>query len=259
MSRRRKTNTTQTYRNKAEKQGRCKGNKSTYIPGIFTYEIPSKGKTARILGQTTGRVQHFLSQHEKFFFLILDYDPLVTDIKEQYLLPLEDTLLVAAELGLKHPYADRVPAVMSTDFYYCKEGQWYAVAIKTTADLEKKSVQDKLLIEETIWKKRGIPWRVVTEKDIPRQLATNLLWLHSGESITNLIPDKERLEHISDAFLELYANEAIPFAEIIDNMESFCGLKHGTVIQLFKQLLIDRKITLDLSKPLDLDNPRKSA
>ena len=53
-------------------------------------------------GETTGRVHHCLSQLEKCFFLWLDYDPAVSDIKEQFLLPLDRTLLIAAQMGITH-------------------------------------------------------------------------------------------------------------------------------------------------------------
>ena len=258
MGRRRKENTLQTYRKK-QQEGRCQGDKADFSPGIRTYEIPSLGKTARAFGETTGRVHHCLSQLEKYFFLWLDYDPAVSDIKEQFLLPLDRTLLIAAQMGIKHPYANQVPAVMSTDFCYCKDGHWYAVAIKTTEDLQKPRVQEKLKIEKAYWEKQQIPWRIVTEEDLPRQLILNLQWMHSGKPIAELIPDEELLEHVSEAFLELFENQDIPFAEIVNVFEAYCGLIPGSVIQLFKQLVMDGKIKLDLTRPIYAGDPRRSA
>ena len=101
------------------REGRGKGDLAEYKPWITTHDFPSSGKVARILGETTGRIHHLMSQNEKRLFLILDYDPLVSDIKEQYPLPLEDTLLIAAELGFKHPEMNGYPFVLTTDFYYC--------------------------------------------------------------------------------------------------------------------------------------------
>lgn len=258
MGRRRKINKLDTYRKKLQ-EGRCQGDKAAYSPGICTYEIPSRGKTARVPGLTTGRVHHCLSQHEKYFFLLLDYDPSVSDIKEQFLLPLDHTLLIAAQLKIKHPYADQVPATMSTDFHYCRNGKWYAAAIKTSEDLQKPRVQEKLRIEKTYWESQGVPWRVVTEKDIPRPLILNLQWLHSGKPIAELIPDRELLEHLSEAFLELFEDETVPFVRIIDTIEEYCSLIPGTVIQLFKQLVISGRIPLNLSQPIHISDPRKSA
>lgn len=258
MGKRRRKNTIRTYRQKLA-DGRGQGQKASYKPGIYTYEIPSKGKTARVLGTTTGRVHHCLSQHEKYFLLLLDYDPEVTDIKEQYLLPLDDTLLIAADKGIEHPRANGVAAVMSTDFYYCKGGQWYAVAIKTTEDLKNARVQEKLEIEKAFWENMHTPWRVVTEKDISRQKATNLQWLHTGESVEKLIRDQEDLEKLSECFLELYEDVSVPFSDIIHGLESHCRLIPGTILQLFKHLVCEGKIKLDLSLPIYYDDPRRSA
>ena len=255
MGRRRGKNTIGKIRRR-EAEGRGRGEKESYKPGIYTYEIPSKGKVARVKGLTTGRVHHCLSGHEKRFLLILDSDKLVTEIQEQYLLPLEDTLLIAAEAGIKHPSADQCPAVMSTDFFYCRAEKWYAVAIKTTEDLKDKRTQEKLEIEKKYWEKKGVPWKVVTEKDIPRQKATNLEWLRSGEPIEKLIPDDTYRKDLQEAFLELYADSTIPFTEIIDTIEAYCRLVPGTVLQMFKHLIMKNMIAVDLEKPLYLSEPR---
>ena len=161
-------------------------------------------------------------------------------------------------MGIRHPYADQCPAVMSTDFYYCRDGKWYAVAIKTTADLKKKRTQEKLDIEKKYWEKKGVTWRVVTEKDIPRQVVTNLEWLHSGEPIEKLIPDDSYRKNLEEAFLELYGDMAIPFEKIIETMESYCGLQPGTVIQIYKHLILENVIAADFSKPLYSGEPRRT-
>jgi hypothetical protein len=78
------------------KEGRGTGEGAGYKPWITTHDFPSKGQVCRAKGQTTGRIHHMMSSLERDLFLILDYDPDVTDIREQYPLKLEDTLLIAA-------------------------------------------------------------------------------------------------------------------------------------------------------------------
>lgn len=255
MGRRRKENTIKSIHQKMA-QGRGAGSGESYKPGIYVYEIASKGKVARVKGETTGRVHHCLSQHEKYFLMLLDYDPAVTEIREQYLLDLQETLLIAAETGLKHPYADQCPAVMSTDFFYCRDGTWYAVAVKTAEDLKKNRTLKKLEIERIYWERKGIPWRIVTEQDIPRQKAINLQWLHSGEAVETLIPDPVYRQNLTDSFLELYQDYAIPFAEMIDTIESYCKLVPGTMLQMFKHLILEGRIQIDLSEPINTIEPR---
>lgn len=255
MGRRRKQNSIASIRRK-QAEGRGQGSLSSYKPAIYTYEIASRGKVARIKGATTNRVHHLLSQHEKYFLITLDYDPAVTDIREQYPLPLEDTLLIAAETGIRHPYADQCPAVMTTDFFYCRDGKWNAAAIKTSDDLNNKRTLDKLEIEKLYWERKRVPWELVTEKDISRCKASNLLWLHSGEPIEKLIPDPGFLQDLTEAFLEIYHDSTVPFSEAIETIESYCGLMPGTILQLFKHLIRKQLIPIDLSKPINLVEPR---
>nr|WP_238602194.1 TnsA endonuclease N-terminal domain-containing protein [Lysinibacillus parviboronicapiens] len=57
---------------------------------------------------------------ERDYFYLTEYsDFFVVDIREQYpLLPLEETIVIADELGLKHPTDPKTiePDVMTTDF-----------------------------------------------------------------------------------------------------------------------------------------------
>ena len=72
------------------RNGRGQGDRASYKPWITVHDFPSLGKVVRIRGLTTGRIHHLLSQLEKYFFLELDNDPSVTDIKEQFPLPLSE-------------------------------------------------------------------------------------------------------------------------------------------------------------------------
>ena len=228
----------------------------SYYSGIYTYEVPSKEKVARVRGLDGRQVHHCLSQHEKHFLTILMYDSEVSEIRDQILLPLEDTLALASLHGLRHPYADQCPAVLSTDFYYCKNGHWQAIATKTTRDLSRETVPEKLELERLYWEKEGIPWRIVTEEDIPRTLSNNLRWLHSGMPLEELVPDPVLRWNLLDSFLELFQDYAIPFPQIISVTEDYVGLQPGTMIQAFKHLIKSGRIQWDLSKPINLPEPR---
>ena len=255
MGRRRKTNSINKVRKKVS-EGRGMGTGEGYVPGIFTYEIPSKGKVARVKGMTDNRTHHCLSQIEKHFLILLDNDPLVTEIYEQKTLPLEDTLLIAADLGYEHPRVDGYAVLMTTDFYFLRGGKWYAVAIKSKKDASKERVKEKLKIERIYWEQKDVLWSLVTEKDIPRQLVANLQWLSSGEHVEKLIPDLETRQAIMDSFLELYRNPSVPFRALIEAMESFYGLRPGTIIQVFKHLIREEAILLDLTRPINWQDPR---
>ena len=171
-----------------------------------------------------------MSSLERDLFLILDYDPAVTDIREQYPLELRETLLIAAEAGIRHPEANGWPNVMTSDFYYSKDGVWHAVAVKPSSELFSARVAEKLKIEQLYWEKKQVSWSIMTEKEINRTRARNILWITGGRSFEELV--------------------------LIREMETALHLENGTVIQMFKHLVQAGQITLDLDRTICLDDPR---
>jgi hypothetical protein len=58
-----------------------------------------------------------LSEHERKYLYYCEWLDGVTDIREQWpLLPLEKTIEIAEQLGIKHPHMDGTSVVMTTDF-----------------------------------------------------------------------------------------------------------------------------------------------
>ena len=78
------------------KSGVSQGTGADYIPGISVHDFPSRGIVARISGRKTGRIHHLLSHWEEYYFYLLDTDPDVLDIQEQFWLRLSETLDIAS-------------------------------------------------------------------------------------------------------------------------------------------------------------------
>ena len=91
------------------------GSGHQYEPFIKVHEISSKGESYRILGRNTSRPHHLLSRLELSAFLVFDRYELTTDIKEQYPLPIEDTLAICERLGIRHPQLSGKLKVVTTD------------------------------------------------------------------------------------------------------------------------------------------------
>ncbi|RBW52134.1 TnsA endonuclease N-terminal domain-containing protein [Marinobacter sp. F3R11] len=68
------------------------------------------------MGHLTGRTHHFFSDTELAAFLLLEWNPDVTDIREQFPLRIEDTLSVAEQANIRHPEAGGYHQIMSSDF-----------------------------------------------------------------------------------------------------------------------------------------------
>ena len=64
------------------------------------------------------QADEFLSDLERNYFYITEFSDFIVDIREQFpLLPLEETLVIADELDIKHPTDPKTgePIVMTTD------------------------------------------------------------------------------------------------------------------------------------------------
>ena len=91
-------------------EGRGRGEGKDYVPWLTIHDLASRGISSRVPGMTTGRMHQLLSGLETAMFYILDASDLAKDIREQFpLLPLEKTLRIADEMGIRHP-RERVPA-----------------------------------------------------------------------------------------------------------------------------------------------------
>ena len=254
---RRKSRWSQSVQMRRLKEGRGIGEGAGYKPYITTHDFPSKGQVCRVRGETADRIHHLMSSLERDLFLILDYDPTVTDIREQYPLPLCETELIAAGLGVKHPEANNWPVVMTTDFYYCQNGIWHAAAVKPSSELENQRVMEKLKIEHLYWEDHHVDWKIRTEKNINRIRARNIIWITGGRPVEELIPAADLRSRMEDVLFELYQDDSIPFHDIIDGLESECHLPAGTVLQLFKHMVREGRIPLNLDRRICLDDPRR--
>ncbi|MBR3430853.1 MAG: TnsA endonuclease N-terminal domain-containing protein [Clostridia bacterium] len=237
------------------KNGVSQGTGADYIPGISIHDFPSKGISSRIYGHTTGRIHHCLSRYEEYYFIILDHDPDVLDIREQFWLRLSETLEIASRLNIRHPRQGNFPSPISTDFLVTRRDGIHARTVKESKELENPRILEKFSIEFQYWKEKGVDWKVVTENEINRDLARNLQWLHSGSSVTEIIPDAELRKEASALLLELFAEKQFSFSSILEIVEEGIGLSPGAAIALFKDLVLAGCVSLDLSQPINFMDP----
>lgn len=236
-------------------EGRGQGKMGDYKPWIQIQDFPSQGIVSRVKGRKTGRVHHLMSNLELEYFYLLEWSDKTQDIREQY--PLEDiveTISVAEAAGIRHPY-DNVsgfPYVMTSDFLITTENGLVARAVKPTKELKKARVREKLEIERRYWKRRGIDWRLVTENEIPKTKVRNIQWLYSGQNLHDLIPDAGQRNRCKEVFVELYDRGSYPTMVILTYVENEFDLKAGSGIAIFKSLVCEKKVALDLNKEINL-------
>lgn len=237
------------------KNGVSQGTGASYVPGISIHDFPSRGISSRIYGFTTNRIHHCLSRNEEYYFIILDHDPDVLDIREQFWLRLSETLEIASRLNIRHPRQGNFPSPISTDFVItCRDGI-HARTVKESKELKNPRVLEKFSIEFQYWKEKGIDWKVITENEINRDLARNLQWLHSGPSVTEIIPDAGLREEACGLLIELIDERQFSFSGMLEIVEEGLGLPCGAAIILFKHLILAGYVSLDLKRPMNFMDP----
>lgn len=232
------------------KEGRGQGTGGDYKPWIQIHDFPSRGVSARIPGRTTGRIHHLLSRNEEYFFYILDADPEVLDIREQFPLRLSETMEIARTLNIKHPWKGDFPFVMTTDFLVTRTDGLHARTIKCSEELDNPRIIEKFSIEQAYWSAYDVDWKIVTEKQICKVRALNCQWLYSGETPENLIPDSGiRQEALASLSGLLDGDDLLP-AGRIEPFESTFRLPAGSAIALYKSLIVNGAISPDMGRKL---------
>lgn len=175
-------------------EGRGVGVGRDYHPWLTVRDVSSLGLSTRARGWKTERVHHMLSNLELRYFYALEWSSLVTDIREQYPLPLADTQRIAQELGVAYPChpSMRTPVVMTTDFLITRRKARVFVdearTVKPSRDLAKLRTLEKLEIERIYWIEQGIDWGIVTEHECHPTLANNMELIHEPHNYAATTP-----------------------------------------------------------------------
>ncbi|GAA4650235.1 TnsA endonuclease N-terminal domain-containing protein [Kistimonas scapharcae] len=160
------------------KDGRGTGNGVDYVAFIRVGEFDSSGESVRVKSTSVGRVHHFHSGIELAAFLIFDRNRTTVDIREQYPIPLDDTLNICRQLGIRHPQTKGELHIVSTDLLIdLRGGKQIAIAVKNAKDLDDERILEKLQIEKAYWEGTGVNWYVFTEREVSAALKANLKWL----------------------------------------------------------------------------------
>lgn len=246
------------------KESRGSGIGKEYLPWIKIQDVPSRGRVTRIKGITTHRQHELMSDMERDYFYLLDFSEEVIDIREQYpLLPIEDTLAIALELGIKHPEDPQThePIVMTTDFLITinKNGQFIDVArtIKSKDDLLNKRVLEKFEIERQYWKRKEIDWAIVTEQEINKTVAHNISFVHGYKNIEDIdsfveISNLEIRDFIYE-FLKRIIDDKRSMRNICFEFDSDMHLEKGSGLSIFKYLIINKIIDISLKEKIDVN------
>ena len=254
MGKKRSVNTFSSVSRKIS-QGYGRGEQLTYKPWLSGHEFASRGMYIRLIGRTIPRIYSFMSRLEADAFILYDCMDDVNDILEQYYLTLEETLEIADLLNIKHPTSGKYYNPLTTDLMIRRGDAWIARAVKTSRDLEDHRTIEKLEIERIYHERRGINWKIITERQLNRDLIQNLSWLWYDTTPEVISPNETFIQEAEAVFLSLYDEYILPFPVLLDRIESLFFLEPGYGINIFKSLVRKGSININLSKPINMADP----
>lgn len=242
---------TQAQIDRRVKEGRGQGQGPDYKPFIYTRDVSSLGRSHRLPGSKIRRLHHLLSDLELAIFLTLDRSPHVTDIREQFPMRVEDTVRIAEELGLPHGRYQGTPQVLTSDFlvdFDDPQRPTIAIQAKYSADLQKPEVIERLELERRYWQEKGIPWVIVTEREVSREAVANIQWLYPAQAEGDIAQDD--LAHYQQLFLHEFQH--LPdrrLTAIAQGLDTSGQLETGQALYWLRQLLARHCFLFDLDIP----------
>lgn len=258
------------------KEGFGEGEGADYTPWLTVRSFGSRGVAHRFESRE-GRVQHLFSTREYHCCLLLTWSERVADVREQYPLhELAETQAIAAELGYRHPVmtrkiqgrAVRREEPMTTDFLVTladgADGPpFLALSVKPLDDLHASEskvdrIMEKAEIERRFWARRGVPFRMVTDRELPAAMVGNLeLALHHRtlRAEEHGLTDAELPHHLDYLYNELGAAPEVALNRVCAATDAQLRLRKGTCLTLVWHAIGSRRWAVDLHTRIDPDAP----
>lgn len=247
------------------KKGWGSGTGIDYMPWLVIQDFASLGRTHRIRGWKHGRAHHLFSDLERNVFLCYQWPRSVIDIREQFpLLPLEETIEIAKEIGVRHPIDRRTkcPIVMTTDLLLTVQQGLQSIlcprTVKYMKDVLKPRTQEKLEIERRYWlaPHRKLKLKIITEKYVSQAFIKNMLWVHPYYWLTDLYPlTCHEVKKIASLLTELILNEELSLRSIALKCDRILRLEQGTGLAVIRHLLANRFWEVDMHIRIRTDAP----
>lgn len=243
------------------KNGFGQGEGSYYKPWLEVSNVSSKGRSARIFNPKLNRKMTCFSDLESRVCNSLIWQDNVIDIREQFpLLPRSETQDIAKQLGVRHPracYAE-FDLVMTTDFLVRKQDSnsevVEALYVKYEKDLDqniKEKVaqrnKEKLLIEKEYWRRRGVEFHIITEKNVSKIRTDNISRLLSEYNTP--IPDEYSEETINNFIVrELISHPEVSISAYANILSYRLSIEESYAWRLFYRSMARKKIPALIDK-----------
>jgi TnsA endonuclease N terminal len=258
-----------SFRNAADVERRIgkgfgQGRGAAYRPWLRVQEVPSKGRSHKVVGVKVARTHHLLSDLEAACLFALEYQRSVEDIREQFpLLPVEVTQAAAALLGVHHPRypGTATPLVLTSDFCIdvvrrdaAERPSEIAIAVKYSQDLTRRRVRELLAIEHDANGALGRRWFLFTEQSLPGTVVRNLKWLRYGICCSSSGPTPNAMLAFREAFLAAH-REGLRLFIVLNKAALDLGISAESATQLFRFASWNHILPVRLDAPITLRRP----
>ncbi|MGI2146962.1 TnsA endonuclease N-terminal domain-containing protein [Shewanella frigidimarina] len=213
--------------------------KGTYRSYLTVRDVNKVGRRHWMYCEKQHRQVHLLSDGERRMYTVMLYKANCVAIFEQYALDLDETLDIAVAMNLIHPrkWQNNEACVMTTDFllesvstknkgkteltaYTFKYwDQIYRTGIAGEIEQINKRTWQKFSIEREYWRRRGVEYRVVTERDATKEQQWNIMFC---ESSRDLLADHDELCVFIDVFLKIWYES--PWLQVQELLVAVCNM-----------------------------------
>lgn len=223
-----------------------------YRPGVTVQKFSSQGQVWRVYCRTTGRVHVYFSKLEYMTHLILDLNPYVIDIKDQYSHDLTVSIEQAIKLGINHiPQNSKEKVPLTTDivvvFAGIDGGPDFTVAIyvKYAKSLEAYRTVEKLELEKESIAQMGAPLFIASEETIDKTTWTSVNWMATVN--TEHMEGEATVGYATEIYEILEASPDEKLTMVLNQLDQQEGFPDGYYLKEFKCLLQYGLLSFDLT------------
>ncbi|MBI1891247.1 MAG: Tn7 transposase TnsA N-terminal domain-containing protein [Burkholderiales bacterium] len=211
-----------------------------------------------VKGIRIDRPYHLLSEYECSYFYLLERNPRVVDIREQWpILDVNGTIELCAQANLSHKNRGIYPEPYTIDFLITErigeELLYRAASIKSPQDAKDPEVRKKLAVEYNWCKRRGIPWTLVDTSKFNKQLLDTLRFIRAWFK-NRFEPNAGAVSRFAECFLEHYRPNIL-LAELIAESAKRLALRKNVAEDTFRYCAWSGYIPISMAHQIKLNRP----
>jgi len=236
-------------------KGLVENEAETYKSGVTVQSFSSHGQMWRVYSRTTGRVHQYFSKLEYCTHLLLDLNPNVIDIKDQYSHDLTRSLELSNKLGINHPpQMVKEKKKLTTDFVVEFSGVDGAdictvgIYVKYVKDFANFRTVEKLQLERESLAQIGVPLLISTEETIDKLIMKSIDWMLSVN--TSQMEGELTFEYAEALYELLQTNPEKKLTSALNHLDHLEGAQGGFYLKEFKCLLQYGLFSFDLTNNL---------